>query len=610
MQRLHAKGARAGTCALLVLLVATSACEGGGAASGRASNPPVTGQGAAMAEYGTASSSSRAFSALVDEYLDGWAAFYPSIAAGNGIHTHDGELEDFSAPNIARQLSWFREMKTRLMRIDADSLTLDERVDHRILEGVIDGWILDLDVARSWQRNPMIYASAIADGVHNLMTMESAPAQERMERMRFKLRGVPLLLTAARANLRNPPRILAERAKGMFIGARDMLQHDLSLALDAPRGEKWNAMHVEARRAKAALDQFLSDYDRTILAGANGPIALGREYVEARYRAEELIDLGAPEMLAIAQRELAREQAQFEAAARRVDSTRGAMEVWRQVRRDHPRRGELVAATRRVVDELQQFVTSRGLVQLPADERVIVEPSKPFDIGLASMHASPPLEPVPVKSIYYVTDANAEWPPERQDAWLERFNYPSLTITSAHEAMPGHFVHSLFMRETPGKLRRIWIGLNPFPQPSSGQDGWAHYAEHLVVEQGFKAEDPRYALAQLTESMTRICRLIVSLNVHTNGWSIEQGAKFFEDNAHIPGPAALQEASRVVYDPTNGGYFLGKRGMLALREDVRAREGAGFDLRLFHERVMRNGIAPWWAHRALLLPGDTGRVVR
>jgi hypothetical protein len=560
--------------------------------------------------YGTATAASRAFAALVDEYLDGWAGFYPSIAAGNGLHMHDDRLEDFSAANISRQLTWFREMKGRLAAIAPADLTADERVDHRILDGVIDGWVLDLDVARSWQRNPMIYASAITDGVHNLMTMESAPPALRMQRVRDKLRGVPTLLEAARTNLTNPPRILAERGLGMFRGASAMLATDLAQALDAPRGEAWDAMMAEASAAQQAIDAFLVEYERTILPNANGTIALGRDYVEARYRAEELIDVPSARLLEIAMRELEVEEALFIEKARLVDSTRAPMDVWRTVLQDHPKRGELVGATRRVVDELQQFVTSQGLVRLPSDDRVIVEPSKPFDIGLASMHASPPLEPVPVKSIYYVTDANADWPVERQDKWLERFNYPSLAITSAHEAMPGHFVHSLFMRSTPGKIRRIWIGLNPFPQPSSGQDGWAHYAEHLVVEQGFKRDDPRYAMAQLSESMTRICRLIVSLNVHANGWTIEQGARFFEEHAHVPGPAALQEASRVAYDPTNGGYFLGKRAMLTLREDVTQRSGDAFNLREFHERVMRNGIAPWWAHRQLLMPGDTGVMIR
>jgi hypothetical protein len=271
---------------------------------------------------------------------------------------------------------------------------------------------------------------------------------------------------------------------------------------------------------------------------------------------------------------------------------------------NHPKRGEVVQATREAVAELQAFVTSANIARVPAGESVIVESSRPFDLGLASMHASPPLEPVPVASIFYITDANASWPLERQNAWLERFNKASLTITSAHEAMPGHFVHSLYMRQTPGKIRRIWIGLNPFPQPSSGQDGWAHYAEQMVIEQGFRKDDPSYALAQLSESMTRICRLIAGIQVHTGTWTVDDAAAFFEREAHVPAPAARQEAVRVVYDPTNGGYFLGKRAMLKLRADAKEKEGNAFDLLSFHERVMRDGIAPLWAHRVLIL-GDS-----
>ena len=551
-----------------------------------------------------------AFHALVDEYLDRWSMRHPSIAAGNGLHQHDGELEDFSASAIATELAYLREIKSRLASIPRAELPPDDRVDHRILDGVVDGWLLELDGVKNHTRNPMLYASAIADGVHNLMTMESAPALVRMQQVTSKLRGVKRLLDAGRANLGNPPKVLVERAITMFDGARDMLKVDLELAFPGPQGEVRNSMLAEAAKAREEIDAFASWLRDELLPRASGEIALGREYVEARYRAEELFDIDLQQMLAIGERELAREQALFREKAAEIDSGREAIDVWREVRRNHPARGQVVAAAREAVDELQAFVTQQDIAGVPPSERVVVEAARPFDIGLASMHASPPLETTPVRSIYYVKDAEATWPSEQQNAWLERFNYASLAITSAHEAMPGHFLHSLYMRDTPGKLRRIWIGLNPFPQPSSGQDGWAHYAEHMVIEQGFRKTDPRYALAQLSESMTRIVRLIASIRVHTKEWSIDEAAKFFEEQAYVPGPAARQEATRVVYDPTNGGYFLGKRAMLKLRDDVRARGGSAFRLRDFHERVMRNGIAPWRAHRELLLGDSTGAVLQ
>ena len=125
-------------------------------------------------------------------------------------------------------------------------------------------------------------------------------------------------------------------------------------------------------------------------------------------------------------------------------------------------------------------------------------------------------------------------------------------------------------------------------------------------------EDPRYKLAQLSEAMTRICRLIVGLRLHrldAEAWTVDESAAFFERAAHLPAPAARQEAVRGTYDPTYGGYFLGKLAALTLRRDYAAARGAQFNLREFHERVMTNGIAPWWAHRQLLLSGDARPVI-
>jgi uncharacterized protein (DUF885 family) len=553
------------------------------------------------------------FAALADEYLDQFARRHPSIAAGNGIHTADATLEDFSSAGIAAEVEWLHAFRRRLDAVDAAPLTPDERVDRRILQGIVDGWLLDLDTVRTWTRNPMIYASAVSAGVHDLMTMESAPAAARAKQVAAKLAAVPQLLAAARENLRNPPRVFVERAIVMFHGAADLLARDLSLAFTGVADPALqDDLKAAAARARRVIDEYAAELESDVLPNATGAYAIGTANVEARYRAEELIDTTAQALLAIGERELRRARADFDATAARVDPARpgrSPVDVWRDVLHDHPKRGELVAAAQTTVDELFAFIRERRLVDLPEGERVVVAAAPVFDLGIASMHSSPPLEPHPVKSFYYVTDAQADWTPERQDAWLQKFNYPTLADISAHEVAPGHYVHSLFMRRTPGKIRRIWIGLNPFPQPSSGQDGWAHYAEQLVGDQGFKRDDPRYRLAQTSEALTRICRLIVGLRLHSGEWTIDRSAEFFEREAHLPAPAARQEAVRGTYDPTYGGYFLGKMAALTLRRDYAAARGGAFDLREFHERVMTNGIAPWWAHRQLLLPGDTRPVI-
>ena len=551
------------------------------------------------------------FAQFVDLYLDDFARRHPSIAAGNGIHQHDDLLDDFSETAISAEIVALKATRQRLADFRAEDLTADERVDQRILDGVIEGWLLEQEGLANWRRNPMLYASALADGVQNLMTMENAPAPDRMRTIIAKLAGVPALLAAARANIADPPRLFAERGLAMMRGASAMLGTDLPLAFAAERGTPaMDSLTIAASAARTAIAEYADWFERSVLPHANGEWRVGGENVARRYRAEELIDVPLPDLLALGERELALGQARFRAAAARLAPGKDPLEVWKRIRRDHPPRGGTVAATQRIVDSLTRFVIAKGLAVVPDTERVVVAPAHAWDLGFASMHASPPLERTPVKSYYYLTDADSTASPADQEAWLERYSFASIAITSAHEAMPGHWLHAIHMRNTPGKVRRIWIGLNPFPQPSSGQDGWAHYAEELVVEQGFMGGDPRYELAQLSDALTRICRLLSGIRLHTGAWTLAQAQACFEEQAYVASPAAKREAERGTYDPTYGGYFLGKRGLLTLRRDFAASQGTRFSLRDFHERIMTNGIAPIWAHRQLLLPGDTSRVIQ
>jgi hypothetical protein len=560
-----------------------------------------------------AQSASAQWAAIEAAFLDQFQARHPSIAAGNGLHAGDGGLEDFSADAVAVEVAHLQRLKGRIARLQVAALSPDQRVDARILDGVIDGWLLDLSVVKNWARNPMIYASAISDGVHNLMVMDHAPAATRLRLITRKLQRVPTFLATAQRNIPRPPRIFAQRAATFLRGAHDLISKDLWVWAATARITDRSALsqaRAVAARADSAIMAYVGVLDAGIAGGLDGQWMVGDSAVAARFRAEELLDIPLARMLAIGDSALAAEQSRFGRLAAQVDPAITAEAVWQKVRQRHPARGELVGATQRVVDELTTFVRARGLATIPGRDSVTVAPSLPFDLGFASMHASPPLQQPPVASYFYVTDVRPDATAEQAEAWLQRFSTPSVAILAAHEAMPGHWLHSLYMRETPGRIRRIWIGLNPFPQPSSGQDGWAHYAEQLVVDEGFRKDDPSYALAQSSEALTRIVRLLSGIRLHTGEWTIDNATQVFMSQAHLPEPAARREAERGTYDPTYGVYFLGKRALQMLRRDVEARDGAGFDLRRFHERVMRQGIAPWWAHRQLFFPGDTRPVLR
>ena len=341
---------------------------------------------------GTTASCRRApvetFAGLVDRYLDEFAARHPSIAAGNGIHQHDDRLEDFSASAIASEVASLEAWKARFASLDTSLLTADERVDQRILGGIIDGWLLDLVTVKTWTRNPMIYASAVTDGVHNLMVMASSPAAERSRHIVAKLEHLDALLTAARVNLQHPPALFVRRAIGMFRGAIDLLRSDVPKAFATLEGSDRDRLREATERAATAIEVYANELERGVLPSADGDIVIGRESLEARYRAEELIDLPAARLLAIGERELATTQARFRAVAAELGPGRDPGDVWADVLAEHPVRGGVVPAAQQAVDALLAFIRERQLINLPPHDPVVVAPAPDYDLGLASMHSS------------------------------------------------------------------------------------------------------------------------------------------------------------------------------------------------------------------------------
>ena len=217
------------------------------------------------------------------------------------------------------------------------------------MAGLIDGWLLDLETVKSWQKNLMVYASAVSSGVHNLMTMESSPADVRARRIIAKVAGVPALLAAADANLVDPPRVMAERGVRMFRGAAGMLRADVPLAFAgledaALKTSNWSRLQRPPPRRSTPSP---SASNGSACPRRPAPYAVGRETLEARYRAEELIDLPAPQLLAIGERELELAEGAFIEAAASIDPRHHALGLWQQVLQDHPTRGALVPAAQR-----------------------------------------------------------------------------------------------------------------------------------------------------------------------------------------------------------------------------------------------------------------------
>jgi len=197
---------------------------------------------------------------------------------------------------------------------------------------------------------------------------------------------------------------------------------------------------------------------------------------------------------------------------------------------------------------------------------------------------------------YYLTDVDPAWPAARQEEHLKDFSIAALWSISMHEAYPGHFLHLQSIRRVAQNLRKSIMFAS-----SAFVEGWAHYCEQMMLEEGFGRKDPTVKLGQLAEALIRLARLVVGIRLHTEDLSVEQGVRIFRDEAFLEEGNARREAERGTFDPTYVVYSLGKLMILKLRADVRAQAGERFSLKGFHDALMGHGLVPLWMHRALLL---------
>ncbi len=549
--------------------------------------------------------SSTSFDAVVDDYLDALHRRRPASAAATGIHVYDDRLEDYSERAIADEVAEIRRFAERLAAVDPATLEASDAIDWRLLCANAKARLLELEVIQSWRRNPQIYSDAISSGHLWLALFPSESASKRLDHVVSKLEQAPRLLESARANVVNPSKELIDAGVDAMNGTVSFLEDDLPQAFsgagDPAAQEKFD---IARRAALDALSATVSHF-QGLRKNASGSFALGRDAFESKLRLEEGIDASTDALMAVAERELREAQRRFLTIAHEIDPERDPRDVWRDVKREHPAMGEVVATVRAQLDRLERFVRERDIVTIPPSDPVVVGPTPAFlRWSSASMWTPGPLEKKPLSAAYYVTDADPSWPADKREKHLLDFNVYQLWFTSIHEAYPGHFVQGVWLKHVPSKVRRDGaLG------PGTYVEGWAHYAEQMMLEQGFGADDPKMRLGQLAEALLRLCRFHVAIGLHTKGMSVDEATRFFMDNGFVEEPVARAEARRGTFDPGYLVYTVGKLEILKLREDVRRARGARFSLREFHDELLRNGQAPLSLHREMMLPGDNGSIL-
>ncbi len=540
------------------------------------------------------------------DYLAWRHEVQPTAATFDGVHVHDDLLEDFSRAAIDRQVRDLNGFARRLASMTVDAIPPGERTDHAALVANTQARLYELETIRTWERDPQLYADTIATSLAAQALFTYAPAAERARRLLSKLRQVAGVLDAAGANVREPAGIFIKTATETLRGVVNFLNRDLPRALREVDDLSLLAdLDDAATGARTAIERYVRDLEEEQAPKAKASFRLGKERIEQKLKLEDGVTLDTDALLRIAERELAATRERFAAVAGKLGKG-PADEVWAKVKATHVEPGGLVTRVREQCASLYTFLRDAGIVTVPDADALVIAPTPPFyRWTFASLWAPGALEARPQRSYYYITDADPNWPQERQAEHMRDMNDAVLWAISMHEALPGHFLHVEHLRKVAAPWRKAMV-----LAPLSTVEGWAHYAEHLVIEQGFAKKDPAIELGQLAEALVRLCRLVVGLRLHAEDLSVEQGVRFFREEAMLEEGSARREAERGAFDPGYVIYALGKLMLLNLRKDVEATQGAAFDLRRFHDEFLGHGLLPFGVMRKQMLgDADSGVVL-
>lgn len=476
----------------------------------------------------------------------------PEVREYAGLHDYDGHLQDLSPDGVRAGLS----------RLGGDPL--DDPHDEAHLAAFERGLQVSLGELELHRRNPVLHVANLDLACYD---REYASPAERDAARHLHLAAWPDGVAMALSALDQVSAPVAQGVLGSVRGLSGLVTGEDAVATAARQAHSRLVAHVE--RAAEHGDP---------------ECALGSDALASLMGTTEALPVDVGRLAERADAERARLAAMLATACGRLAPGEPARQVVARLVQDHPGVEGVLTEARALTEEVMAFSVTRALVPYPDGECLVGPAPRSRQWAMAMMSWAAPGEPEG-PSWYHVTAPDPSWPPADQDAWLQVFSRTTLPAVTAHEVAPGHFSHGRAMRHAPTAVRRTLFS-------AAFVEGWAHYGEELCVEEGFRADDPRFVIGVAVEALVRVTRLAVAIGLHSGAMDVDEAARRFHTDAHLAGSAARSEAARGTFDPTYGRYTWGKLAILDLREQARVTWGAAYSTARFSAAMLALGSPP------------------
>ena len=463
------------------------------------------------------------FSKVVDDYFAARFRDRPSEGTAAGLHQYDSFVEDLSRESVERRIADLKTSLARIKALDPATLSFNDSLDAKFLEGQIQGELLDLDVLKVWESNPMLYAGLAGGSIDGLMKRDFAPASTRLRSVIDREKAIPAMYQAARANLKNPPREFTDLAIRMNKGSIGFFKQSVTTwAKDAAGNDAALLREFETANAQAiqAVESFGKWLETELKPRSKGDYAIGAKHFADKLKYDELVETPLAEVLAKGEAQLAKDYNAFIATAKLIDPKKTPAEVMAALSDDHPTADDLIPSVLRSVEAARTYLVEKGIVTIPSDVRPRIEETPPYarSGSFASMDTPGPYETKATEAFYYVTPVEADWDAKHVEEHLRLYNPPVVAMINVHEAYPGHYLQFLYAPKFPTKVRKLlFCGTNA--------EGWAHYTSAAAIPRSASPSSKKHYCATADTSSASSSTRRGGRSSKERSFSLRKGSK-------------------------------------------------------------------------------------
>ncbi|QJR15591.1 DUF885 domain-containing protein [Usitatibacter palustris] len=538
----------------------------------------------------------------VDAVLEEMWKTFPEQAIRAGNYKYAGKLTVPDAERRAEAIAFYDRQLAALARIDVATLDASNRVDHGLMKSRFESRRWYLTTFRNWQWQPSTYNVGSEFGV--ILNTNFAPLDARLRLVIERLEKVPAYYAAAQASVADPTleytTLAIVQNRGALRGFGEDLQAKVAASgLTADEKALFATRVAAARVAIGDYLSFLGALEAKLKAGPARSFRIGKALYEQKFAYD--IQSGFT-VDSLHKRALAEKAALHDAMEVK------ARELWPRVMGGKPMPADRLVMIRAVLDQLSLKHTTREKfvetirAQIPSLEKFVREkdlldqdPTRPLlvretplymrGVGAGASVSSPgPFDPK--ANTYYNVTPPEGLTDEQTESFLREYNDWTLQILNIHEAIPGHYLQLVHANKSPSVVKSLFGN-------GAMIEGWAVFSEKVMLDAGYDNFSPEIWLFWMKWNLRSVVNTILDIEIQTMGLEREAAMTMMTREAFQQDREATEKWLRATLSQVQlTSYFNGYAEITALRDELRAKQGAKFSVKGFNNRFLSYGSAP------------------